>query len=68
MWYYNVDGNYLCVSLKRIISNHLGSFTFAALIMAIVTMARQSAQRQQSESSGAAAICYCLIACCLRAI
>ena len=46
MWYYNVDGNYLCTAIKRIISNHAGSFTFAAMIMAIVTLARQSAQRE----------------------
>ncbi len=70
MWYYNVDGNYLCTSLKRIIANHLGSFTFAALIMALVTMARQAAenQREQSQAGGIAGICSCLLICCLRTI
>lgn len=36
--------------------------------MAVVTLARQSAQRGQQESSGGAAICYCLVACLLKAI
>lgn len=68
MWYYNEDGNYICTAFKRIIANHAGSFTFAAMIMALVTTARQAAQREGQESSGAGAICYCIIACCLKMI
>lgn len=45
MWYYNVDGNYFCVGVKRIIANHLGSFTFAAVIVALISMARQAVDR-----------------------
>ena len=43
MWYYNIDGNYLCVGIKRIVRYHTGSFTFAAIIITLVTMARQAA-------------------------
>lgn len=68
MWYYNVDGNYLCTAIKRIIVNHLGSFTLAASIVALVSMARQAADRQSRENAGAAAICLCLLACCLAVI
>lgn len=68
MWYYNVDGNYLCTSLKRIISSHLGSFTFAALIMALVTMARQAAENQRNQNQGGMNFCSCLLVCCLNAI
>ncbi len=46
MWYYNEDGNYICTAFKRIIANHAGSFTFAAMIMALVTTARQATQRE----------------------
>ncbi len=41
MWYYGIDGNYLCIGVKRIIRYHVGSFTFAAIILTIVTMVRQ---------------------------
>jgi hypothetical protein len=67
-WYYNVDGNYLCVGLKRIVANHLGSFTFAAMIVALISMARNSADNAQRQNQGAAAICLCLLACILSAI
>jgi hypothetical protein len=46
MWYYNINGNYICTGLKRIFTNHLGSLTFASLIVTLVTLARQGAQRQ----------------------
>ena len=68
MWYYNVDGNYLCIGIKRIVRYHTGSFTFAALIITIVTIARQAAEDAQRENEGAAALCFCLLACCLRCL
>ena len=45
MWYYSIDGNYLCTGVKRIVRYHVGSFTFGALLVTIVTMLRQSAER-----------------------
>lgn len=67
-WYYNVGSNYICIGIKRIIANHLGSFTFAAMIMAIVSSARQNAEERSNGSSGCASCCLCILACCLRAI
>ena len=43
MWYYNIDRNYLTTAVSRIIKFHIGSFTFAALLVTIVTMLRQQA-------------------------
>ena len=68
MWYYDIDGNYLCIGMKRIIRYHIGSFTFGALLVTIVTMLRQAAEREADESNGCGAICLCLVACCLRFI
>lgn len=47
MWYYGIDGNYLFTAIKRIIRYHIGSFTFAALLVTVVTMARQAAEDAQ---------------------
>lgn len=68
MWYYGIDGNYLWIGIKRIIRYHVGSFTFAAIILTIVIMIRQMVENEQRESDGVAAICLCLVACCLRCI
>lgn len=68
MWYYNIDGSYIFTGLKRIFANHLGSFTFAAMLIAIVSSARQSAENRSRQNQGTAAICFCLIACLLKTI
>jgi|LakMenEpi03Aug12_release.lakeMendotaPanAssembly.Ray.scaffolds.fasta_scaffold139184_4 hypothetical protein len=68
MWYYNIDGSYILTGLKRIFSNHLGSITFAAMLIAIVSSARQSAENRSRQNQGAAAICYCLVACLFKII
>lgn len=48
MWYYNVEGNYLCIGIGRIIKYHTGSFTFAAIILTLIKMARQMVEQQAS--------------------
>ena len=48
MWYYNVEGNYLCIGIGRIIKYHIGSFTFAAIILTLIKMARQMVEQQAS--------------------
>jgi len=65
MWYYNVDGSYICTGFKRIIANHAGSFTFAAIIVAIIAMAKQKAAESSQNSSGIGACCLCLLTCFL---
>lgn len=67
-WYYNVSSNFICTGFKRIIANHLGSFTFAALIMAIVSSARQNAEDRSRNSQGCMAVCMCCLVCCLRGL
>jgi uncharacterized membrane protein len=67
-WYYQVNDNFLCVALKRIIANHLGSLTFAAIIVAIIEIARRGARKQANDNQGPAAVCFCILACCLSII
>lgn len=42
IWYYNIEGNYLLKGLKYIFNSHIGSFTFASMIAAIISMIRSS--------------------------
>ena len=42
IWYYNIEGNYLLKGLKYIFNAHIGSFTFASMIAAIISMIRSS--------------------------
>jgi hypothetical protein len=35
-WYYNIEGDYFCTATGRINRYHVGSFTFAALLLTLV--------------------------------
>lgn len=43
LWYYSVDKNYLFTALGWIFKSHIGSFTFASILVAIISSARQAA-------------------------
>jgi hypothetical protein len=43
LWYYGIDRNYLTTGLKWIWNAHIGSFTFAAMIIAIIDMMKSAA-------------------------
>jgi hypothetical protein len=68
LWYYKVDDNFFYVGLKRIVANHLGSLTFAAIIVALIELARRSVQRQADRSQGPAYVCLCILSCCIGLI
>ena len=42
LWYFSIDQNFLTTGLKWIFESHLGSFTFASMIIAIVTFLRSA--------------------------
>lgn len=65
LWYYNIDKNYLFTSMKNIIRYHVGSFSFAALIVTLVTMLKETMQQQARGNSGACGVCFCLLGCCI---
>lgn len=37
-WYYNIEDNYLIKGLKYIYNGHIGSLTFASLMIGIVSL------------------------------
>jgi hypothetical protein len=50
LWYYGKDEGYFCTALGRINKNHLGSLTFAALLLAIVRVMQLLVNSDGKES------------------
>ena len=71
-WYYGIEENYYTTSMFRMNRYHLGSMTFGAIIVTILVILRRLAQSERDQQAGegnaAAAICLCLVACCLKCI
>lgn len=67
MWYFNIDGNYLLKGLSHIWKSHIGSLTFASLIVTIVGMLKSAANNNNDgEQNACAMVCMCLVRCCLQ--
>ena len=45
-WYYGIEDNYYTTGVGRINRYHIGSITFGALIITIITMLRRAAQEE----------------------
>jgi hypothetical protein len=46
IWYYNEEENYIPRGVSRIFRYHLGSFTFASILVGIVSVTRQYTDKQ----------------------
>lgn len=72
-WYYGIEDNYCLKGSLTMNRFHLGSMTFGALLITVLTilkqMANQGSQDQDSSACGVvASVCLCLVACCLSCI
>lgn len=65
LWYYGMDDNYITTALKNIYHSHIGSFTFAALLVAIVNSFKNAADGNGEDMNGCSMACMCMIRCCL---
>lgn len=66
LWYFNMDGNYILKGLKNIWSSHIGSFTFASLMVTVVSMLKSAASNNNNDGqNGCAIVCLCIVRCCL---
>ncbi len=64
LWYFNINGNYILKGLKHIWKGHIGSLTFAAMIVAILNFLKSSADSNSNNRNGCAACCLCIVKCC----
>lgn len=68
-WYYGVERNALATAYKWIFTSHLGSLTFGALVIAVVTFIRMLADSgKRNRKNACLAIVSCMLACILRYI
>ncbi len=42
LWYFNITANYLVMGLKNIFRSHIGSLTFASMIVAVVSFLKSA--------------------------
>ena len=51
LWYYGIEENYFVRGFKNIWNAHIGSLTFASLIVAIVSMLKNAADNQNNNQN-----------------
>ena len=69
-WYYNVQWkNSIITAYKWIYGSAIGSITFAALVIAIITLVRMIVDTNRRKTRNiATAVCLCLVSCLLKTI
>lgn len=68
-WYYGEDDNYCLTGIGRINKYHIGSFTFASLVLTFVKILQMIVNSSGNNSDNVAARCVqCFISCILRTI
>ena len=65
LWYYGIEENYFVRGFKNIWNAHIGSLTFASLIVAIVSMLKNAADNQNNNQNGCGMVCVCIVRCFL---
>ena len=69
MWYFNLDANYILKGLSYIWSGHIGSLTFASLMVTIVGMLKSATNNNSNQDQNPCAlVCLCIVRCCLQFI
>jgi hypothetical protein len=69
-WYYNVQGkNSIVTAYKWIYTSAIGSITFAAMVIAVITLIRMVVDTKKRNARNiASAVCFCLLSCILKTI
>lgn len=69
-WYYNVEGkNPIVTAYKWIFKSALGAITFAAMLIAVVTLVRMIVDTKRKNTKNVAiAVCLCIMSCLLKQI
>jgi hypothetical protein len=65
MWYFNVEGNYILRGLSYVWSGHIGSLTFASIMVTVVGMLKSATNNNSQDQNPCAFVCLCIVRCCL---
>jgi len=65
-WYYRQDKNVL--SGFGTLRYHLGSITFASIVITVITLMRRAADAKSQKNEGILGLVFCMIACLLKCI
>ena len=68
LWYFNIEANYVVKGLKYLWSAHIGSLSFASLLVALISFLKSAADNNNNSQNGCAACCLCIVRCCLSFI
>lgn len=67
-WYYQKEGG-CCVGLKHLVGSHIGSLTFASIIIGFIKFIQFALETAQRESTNiCTSICLCCVQCCIGMI
>ena len=66
MWYFNIEGNFITKGFKNLWNGHIGSLTFASIIVALISFMKSSSNNNNQNS--AASCCICIMKCCFSMI
>lgn len=69
-WYYRVENkNPILTAYGWIFKSAIGSITFAAMVIAIVTFVRMFVDSKRKNANNvASAVCLCIVSCLMKAI
>ncbi len=71
-WYYGVHENYFCKGSKWLNFYHIGSLTFGAFLVTVVSIIKsivqQESDRQMRNGNACIGICLCCLACLISQI
>lgn len=69
LWYFNRNTeNYLIKGLSNIVQSHIGSISFASMIVAVVSFLKSAASSKNNDDNGCAVVVQLLVQCCLSCI
>ncbi len=69
LWYFNCNTRnnrgYLMKGLGNIVQSHIGSLSFASMIVAVVSFLKSAASSNNNDENGCAVVVQVLVKCCL---
>jgi hypothetical protein len=63
IWYYQSERSMLGSSIRWLVKGHIGSLTFAALVITIIQVMKIMAQKNSGQGNACSEVCRCICIC-----